>query len=184
MFPDKQYVTSKIQAVLGYSARQGYFTKILDHERNEITIEELIDKYYSNPEEYFALDDHGLNVDPDSTGASPADQEGLARNIENKEGLADYVQNDKIASESQEKSEENIEPISSDLELSKKIFDTSISTNFLFSCYHKDCNFQTDSEQDYERHWGQKHTGIPILYPTKTELEKYGLQAQGKDWEI
>jgi hypothetical protein len=184
MFPDKQYVTSKIQGVLGYSAKQGYFIKILDHEENEITIEELIDRYYNNPDEYFVLDDCGLNEDQVTGVSSSADREGLAKSIENKEVLADYVRNDKIASESQEKSEENIEPISSGLELSKKIFDTSISTNFLYSCYHKNCNFQTDSEQDYERHWGQKHTGIPILYPTKTELKKYRLQAQGKDWEI
>jgi hypothetical protein len=184
MFPDKQYVTSKIQAVLGYSARQGYFTKILDHEENEITIEELIDKYYNNSDEYFALDDHGPNEDPDTGGASPAHGEGLAKNIEYKGGLADYVQNDKIASESQEKCEENIEPIATVSEISKIIVDEPVSTNFLYSCYHKDCNFQTDSEQDYERHWGQKHNGIPKLFPAKTELEKYGLQAQGKDWEI
>jgi hypothetical protein len=177
MFPDKQYVTSKIQAVLGYSARQGYFTKILDHEKNEITIEELIDKYYNNPDEYFALDDSGL-----SDGA--VTEGGFARNIENKEGLADYLQNDRIANESQKKSEENIESISSESKISKKLVDAPLSTNFLYSCYHKDCNFQTDSEQDYERHWGQKHTGIPVLYPTKTELKKYGLQAQRKDWEI
>ena len=184
MFPDRQYVTSKIQAVLGYSAKQGYFTKILDHEENEITIEELIDKYYNNPDEYFALDDPGPNEDPDTTGASPADGEGLTKNIENKEGLADYVRNDKIASESQGKSEENVEPILSDSEISKKIVDEPLSTNFLYSCYHKDCTFQTNIEPDYERHWGQKHTGIPVLYPTKTEIEKYGLKPQAKSWEI
>ena len=55
---------------------------------------------------------------------------------------------------------------------------------YAFSCYHKDCNFHTNSEPDYEGHWSQKHSGIPVLYPTKTELEKYGLKAQGKDWEI
>ena len=34
------------------------------------------------------------------------------------------------------------------------------------------------------RHWQQKHTGVPKPYPTKTELEKYGLMPQGKEWEV
>jgi hypothetical protein len=54
----------------------------------------------------------------------------------------------------------------------------------VYSCYHNYCNFHTNDEKDYHRHAAQKHTGIPVLYPTKAELEKYGLQAQGKDWEI
>ena len=53
-----------------------------------------------------------------------------------------------------------------------------------FSCYHNGCDFHTNDEKDYHRHAAQKHTGLPVLYPTKAELEKYGLQAQGKDWEI
>jgi Bifunctional DNA primase/polymerase, N-terminal len=56
--------------------------------------------------------------------------------------------------------------------------------SFLFECYHRDCDYRTNDEKDYHIHAAQKHTGIPVLYPTKAELEKYGLQAQGKDWEI
>jgi hypothetical protein len=54
----------------------------------------------------------------------------------------------------------------------------------LYRCYHNDCNFTTKDEPEYRRHWGQKHKGVPILYPTKAELEKYGLKAQGKNWEV
>jgi hypothetical protein len=53
-----------------------------------------------------------------------------------------------------------------------------------YHCYHNDCEFQTDDEREYRRHWAQKHTGNPVLYPTKTELEKYRLKAQGKEWEV
>ena len=56
--------------------------------------------------------------------------------------------------------------------------------SFLFECYHNDCDFHTNDEKDYHRHAAQKHTGIPVLYPTKAELEKYGLKPQGKSWEI
>jgi hypothetical protein len=182
MFPDKQYMVSKIQAVLGYSARQGYFTKILDHGNKEIAIEELIDRYYHNPDDYFIMDDHGTDGPPaEGLGQN---REVIAKNNEKEGGLADYLQKDQITSESQAKSEKNIEPISSEAELSKKIVDASVSTNFLFSCYHRYCDFHTIDERDYRRHWGQNHTGVPILYPTKTELMKYGLEAQGKSWEI
>lgn len=61
---------------------------------------------------------------------------------------------------------------------------TNDSNNVPYRCYHNGCDFHTNDEKDYHRHAAQKHTGIPVLYPTKAELEKYGLQAQGKDWEI
>ena len=54
----------------------------------------------------------------------------------------------------------------------------------LYSCYHKGCNYHTDDVQEYERHGAQKHLKNPLLYPSKAEIEKYGLKAQGKDWEI
>jgi hypothetical protein len=53
-----------------------------------------------------------------------------------------------------------------------------------YHCYLNNCDFQTNDEPEYRRHWGHKHKGIPVLYPTKAELEKYGLKAQGKEWEI
>jgi hypothetical protein len=49
-----------------------------------------------------------------------------------------------------------------------------------YSCYHNDCDFRTNDENDYHRHAAQKHSGIPVLYPTKAELEKYSLKPQGK----
>jgi DNA-binding transcriptional ArsR family regulator len=51
-----------------------------------------------------------------------------------------------------------------------------------YSCYH--CNsFQTNSQSDYERHNVINHPGKGA-YPSKAEIEKRGLKAQGKDWEI
>lgn len=53
-----------------------------------------------------------------------------------------------------------------------------------FTCYHNGCNFSTENESEYKSHWHQKHIGVPVLYPTKFEIEKYGLKPQGKKWEI
>ena len=56
--------------------------------------------------------------------------------------------------------------------------------SFSFECYHNGCDFHTNDKKDYHRHAAQKHTGIPVLYPTKAELERYSLKAQSKDWEV
>jgi hypothetical protein len=53
-----------------------------------------------------------------------------------------------------------------------------------YSCYHKNCNFHTDDEQEYRRHGAQNHHKNPLLFPSKFEIEKYGLTPQGKEWEI
>ena len=54
----------------------------------------------------------------------------------------------------------------------------------LYSCYHIGCGFQTDDEQDYQRHGALKHHKNPLLYPSKAEIKAYGLQSQGKIWEV
>ena len=67
----KQYLISKIQAVLRYSAEHGDFSfvKIKDHECHEITVEELVDRYYKDPDRYFEFngnndDNNGNNMPP------------------------------------------------------------------------------------------------------------------------
>jgi hypothetical protein len=53
IFPTKQYLISKIEEVLRYSYQTNVLTKIEDHEGKEISVEELVDRYYKNPEKYF-----------------------------------------------------------------------------------------------------------------------------------
>jgi hypothetical protein len=47
-------------------------------------------------------------------------------------------------------------------------------------CYY--CDYKPDSKSDYERHVIMIH-GHSSAYPNKAEIEKLGLEAQGKDWE-
>jgi hypothetical protein len=61
------------------------------------------------------------------------------------------------------------------------------SNGHLFTCYY--CEkvgniFSTNSESEYKKHGGNKHTKNPLLYPSKAEIEHYGLKPQGKEWEI
>jgi hypothetical protein len=53
LFPNKQYIISEIEQVLKYSAGEGNSTRILDHRNKEITVEELVNRYYDIPNDYF-----------------------------------------------------------------------------------------------------------------------------------
>jgi hypothetical protein len=53
---------------------------------------------------------------------------------------------------------------------------------FRFECYYCDI-FKTDIKEDYERHVVLKHPGKPY-YPSRAYLDRFGLDAKGKDWEI
>ena len=55
LFPDKQHIISKIEEVLRYSIQKGLRTVIKTHDWKDITPEELVDRYYSNPADYFDL---------------------------------------------------------------------------------------------------------------------------------
>jgi hypothetical protein len=53
-----------------------------------------------------------------------------------------------------------------------------------YKCYHSNCKFTADDQEDYERHGALKHLENPLLYPSRYEIEKYGLTPQGKEWEV
>jgi hypothetical protein len=54
-FPNKAYVTSRIQGVLNYYSKEGVTTSLCGFSGSEISIDELVDQYYSKPEDYFEL---------------------------------------------------------------------------------------------------------------------------------
>jgi len=55
IFPSKEYLKCEIETILNYSIQKRFFTKIVNHEKKEISIEELVDQYYNQPEEYFEI---------------------------------------------------------------------------------------------------------------------------------
>jgi hypothetical protein len=57
-FPSKEYIKSKIEHILEYSESNVVFQKIVDHEEKDISIEELVDRYYNNGNNFFKLKDN------------------------------------------------------------------------------------------------------------------------------
>jgi hypothetical protein len=61
LFPDKQYVMSQIEEVIGYYSMTGT-VQVLDDLGEEITLEQLVDVYYSDPEScFFTREGQGMN---------------------------------------------------------------------------------------------------------------------------
>ncbi|HSF49797.1 MAG TPA: hypothetical protein VLA74_03475, partial [Nitrososphaeraceae archaeon] len=54
-FPDQIYILSVLEPILKYYSTEGYITKIKGSKGEEITLEGLVDQYFSNPEDYFEL---------------------------------------------------------------------------------------------------------------------------------
>jgi hypothetical protein len=112
----------------------------------------------------------------------PSDIVGGVKNAENS------LENKGLSIVKEEKPLEN-EVINSDTEPTSSIdlsnlSNLSSSNSDRFKCYHPGCNFHTENEGDYKKHGVQKHPNNPLLYPSKAEIEHYGLEAQGKEWEI
>ena len=110
-YPDKQYLISKIQEVLRYSSDNRLLIEIRDHSKRPITIEELIERYYSNPGDYFS---------------SP--------NNKSQQVLPDeYLENNDITKESNENTTDNPVNTNTQVEISNKIFDSDKTNNFIYS---------------------------------------------------
>jgi hypothetical protein len=94
-------------------------------------------------------------------------------NISNKKADND----EKIISQNDEKSSQ------SSTEVSQASHVSPTATTEQFQCYHCD-SFKANSNDDYEGHVIRKHGPSHPCYPSKADLEKLGLKAQGKSWEI
>jgi hypothetical protein len=162
LYPTKEYLISKIRHVLKYSSEKQYYRveKIVSHDNREISIEELVDTYYNNPENHFQS--------PTFTATNHSDQ---------KEISDEYLQNGEIASELQIKLEHDTGYIDSNPETCEKLFDDPKSNNFLFPCYY--CDYHSNVKDDYERHVVLKHPG-KLAYPGKAYLERLGIEPKGK----
>jgi hypothetical protein len=80
IFPDKMYLISKIKEVLKYYFEGNISTNLCDHEGKEITVEELVARYYSRPEDHFEVPGYHNNNDDspsDSRKQEPVFKEEL-----------------------------------------------------------------------------------------------------------
>jgi hypothetical protein len=206
-YPSKQYIISKIDAILGYSAGKDFpVAKIKSHEGNELTVNELVDTYYGDADKYFEFSNllnnkpalplltvlpalplllsSSRNTGEDvSLSSSKMQSRTKEENYFFKGSISEeYLKNSKITNESQKNSSAYTKSAQSKPIISNKLFEGSEKNNFVYSCYYCD-GLQTDVKYDYERHVILKHPDKPA-YPCKIDLIKLRIQAKGKSWEI
>jgi hypothetical protein len=106
LFPSREYVMSKIEGVLKYSSETGVHVKIFDHEDKEIQLEELVEFYYHNPENYFRYPQ------------SEPEENTVIQDIPADE----YFQKGQNRGVSQENSKQDVKPMNSEDQYSNKLF--------------------------------------------------------------
>ena len=98
LFPDKQHIISKIEEVLRYSIQKGLRTVIKTHDWKDITPEELVDSYYSNPADYFDLVESPFTNNNSDLANHYYDYLIMKNNVFRNPFQIEYFQNDEIAS--------------------------------------------------------------------------------------
>ena len=112
----------------------------------------------------------------------------LQEQPEDKEFAASEHKNAKICNKSRENDENTVatedeKGSQSSTDVSQASHVSPITTAEQLQCYYCD-SFKTNSNDDYEGHTIMKHDQGHPCYPSKADLEKLGLKAQGKSWEI
>jgi hypothetical protein len=157
--------------------------KLLDVDGSEITVDQIIDKYYNNAEECFVKGYPELNEVDDSNSnnmPAPADAESLKL-----AAIAIATRNN--VSYQHQIIQKNIFQNNPTLwnnvltEFPEKVIEESMTASYYCSCYY--CGYKTYSKDDYDAHIVLGHNHC-IAYPNKAEIEKRGLKPQGKEWEI
>jgi hypothetical protein len=70
IYPSKDYLKSWIQGIEKYTIDTPIKNKIISHENKELTIDELVEQYYPNPEDYFSDDKKEAKTDAKGQGVT------------------------------------------------------------------------------------------------------------------
>ena len=155
LYPAKEYIISKIEDILEYSSDSDLLIEIQDHTGKTITTEELANRYYPNPEDYFEptnklnhniaktedLDTHNEQAaactnqefeSDENNGHSQIEKE--VRDNSTKATFPDeYLQTNQINDDSYENSKYCTKSESSEPKESTELFTSSSMNNLLYS---------------------------------------------------
>lgn len=154
LFPSKEYIIFKIQEILKYSESINGFIKIFNHKGNEVyDVEELVNKYYDNPHEYFKLD-NDKSKNENNGKNNKYDDNGISKNCRNctnltndirsinftkennsliNDKVSEYFEKSKILDNLHENNNNDINIIDNNGKESNILFQKSKSNNFLFT---------------------------------------------------
>jgi hypothetical protein len=148
IYPSKEYLISKIQEVLRYSENHDLIViKIKDHAGNEISVEELVERYYKDPQGYFELSTKPENPFPDQSlptieegkseqqlSSTERQREQIENDNSDKQGVLDeYLGKVQTANVLQGIFSKNTKTIEIEHNISNKLFDPGKSNNLIYS---------------------------------------------------
>jgi hypothetical protein len=150
LYPDKEYIISKIEGILKYSSDSDLYVEIRDHKGKSITIEELANQYYPNPQDYFEqagklnnnsaqAGDSAGHRDGNSTQQYESEEDhnqsrGQVANHSTKTTNPDeYIPVGQISNESQETPIYNVKNESTEQKKSEELFTSAKMNNLSYS---------------------------------------------------
>jgi hypothetical protein len=136
-FISKEHIISKIRHILRYYSEHGFYTKIKNNLDEEITVEELVDQYFGNPQDYFKVEDSNSNNKPDSTTITTTEEqlyEEKEKNNFSKGGSdEEYLQKAQNPELSQQNLKNIIKITTNSENEPKKIFDNEKTNKIIYS---------------------------------------------------
>jgi hypothetical protein len=155
LYPDKEYIISKISDILNYSSNSDLIVEIQDHGGKTITVEELTSQYYPKPEDYFESTNKFHNNtletrDPDehneqaaaATNQQNKSEENRSQMQTEKEARVcstkstfpdEYLQTEQINDDSHENSSNNTKNESSEQQEPTELFTSAKMNNLSYS---------------------------------------------------
>jgi hypothetical protein len=210
LFPDKEYIISKIEDILKYSSDSNLFVEIQDHKGKTITIERLVTQYYTNSEDYFEQTNR-LNNKTDKAGGSYGhnEQTTISTNqqyeseedhnqSERKEEVTkeefakttlsnEYIQTCQINNESDESLDSNIKNTLSEQKESRELFTPQEMNNLLLPPIITLEDFYSNPSWPFPEHDLEQSPCRPIIDTGKLEtMEKtfYRCKIHPNVWNI
>lgn len=135
IFPDKTYVKTSILTVCNYTIPKGLQTKIISHDKKEITVDELVDQCYASADDYFSLKPESENV---------------------------YLQTSENRDESQEQPEDNTKSITPETKPCQKLDGMADPSNLsilpeFIKCPFEGCKFKNIYQEEVDHHYRLTH---------------------------
>jgi hypothetical protein len=200
-FPTPNYLKSKILALLEYNDEN-----TICEIKNNLDVDSIIESYYNNPHGIFKTDDDDSKCDIPNSNSNSNDDASDESQTDVQQQQNDGLQTHKLAHDlpsSPTPSNDNAKNNFSQSRVSGAYLNGAQNETSLanedqkyeknenmgysvycriseYQCYY--CDFKTDDEHNYENHVVLIHDRP--AYPNEAEIEKSGLEPQGKKWEI
>jgi hypothetical protein len=140
LFPSKEYIISKIEPIIKYYSENGYYIKIKNNLDEEISLEELVYKYFSNANDYFKELDN--NIEYSNSITEEQKQKEKEKNNYSKElSTEEYFPKNQNMEKSKQNQEKDTKILTNSEKEPQKLFDNDKKNKIIYSPSNADFFF-------------------------------------------